>query len=95
VHFILTVKEEAQEFFESQRGLESFKKELSREFFYHPAYDGKDLGASDVLEMVKFEAKQSDIKIGFRYDHYAYALLEMERDRKLRLPRDVLRLKVS
>jgi hypothetical protein len=45
--------------------------------------------------MVRFEAKTSEVKVGFKYDHFAYAFLELERDRKLRLPREVRRMKVS
>jgi hypothetical protein len=45
--------------------------------------------------MVRFEDKTYEVKVGFKYDHFAYAVLEQERDRRLRLPREVRRLKVS
>ena len=58
-------------------------------------YSGKDLRPNDILEMVRFEDKTYEVKVGFKYDHFAYAVLEQERDRRLRLPREVRRLKVS
>ena len=32
----------------------------------------------DILEMVRFEVKTHEVKLGFKYDHVAYAVLDLD-----------------
>jgi hypothetical protein len=52
--------------------------DLLKEFSYHNLYNSRDMRQRDILEMVRFEAKTHEVKLGFKYDHVAYAVLDLD-----------------
>jgi hypothetical protein len=49
----------------------------------------------DILEVVRFEGRTNEVKVGFRYDHIAFAVFELYMENKLRLPHEAVSLEPS
>jgi len=85
----MNLKEGSRAIFESQRNQDYFIKEFLRELQYHHLYSERNMRSQDILEVVRFEARTNEVKLGFKFDHIAFAVYELNFQRKLRLPREV------
>ena len=77
VHFTISLSSRSP-LIENQRDQDTFVMDLLKEFSYHNLYNSRDMRQRDILEMVRFEAKTHEVKLGFKYDHVAYAVLDLD-----------------